>query len=273
MKTPILPICAKLAAIIPAFVVAFSLAGCGGGDSKNTFRIGLEASYPPMEYKDSTGTAIGFDIDMAKEISKRLGKDLKIVEIEFKGIWEGLNTERYDAAVSACSITQSRLKNFLFTLPYIANEQVIVGKKGVVEKITSLDMLAGMKVGVQEGTTADAACRKFVAENKGKQFTLESYPGSTQAFDNLELDRLQVVVIDRVVASYYVGNAGKGFAYAPASFDYEPIGIAFKKNNTELHAKVDAILAEMRADGTLQAISQKWFKEDIVSNVKQEYPE
>ncbi|AWI08205.1 hypothetical protein CKA38_02035 [Ereboglobus luteus] len=274
MKTPALSLPAKLTALVSALVLALGLAGCGGGgDSQNTFRIGLEASYPPMEFKDASGKTVGFDIDMAREVAKRLGKDLKIVEIEFDGIWEGLNTERYDAAISACSITQARLKNYLFTKPYIANKQVIVAKKAIADKITSLDALAGMKVGVQKGTTADSACRKFLDENKSKQFTLESYPGATQALDNLELDRLQVVVVDLVVGSYYVNDAKRGFAYAPASFAYEPIGAAFKKTNTELHAKVDKILADMRADGTLQAISKKWFNEDIVSNVKQEYPE
>ncbi|MDR0274901.1 MAG: transporter substrate-binding domain-containing protein, partial [Burkholderiaceae bacterium] len=160
----------------------------------------------------------------------------------------------------------------LFSKPYIANEQVIIAKKALAQKLNKLEDLKGLTVAVQSGTTADEGARKLLKEKPGL-FTLKSYIEATRALDDLGLGRVQVVVIDSVVGLYYVGlNKDKDFAYASASLPPEPIGLAFRKDDAALKAKVDKIIDDMRADGTLQTISKKWFDADLVSHVKEEYP-
>lgn len=254
-------------------IFAFALMGLSlPSHAAQAFRVGTDPSYPPMEFKDKTGAIIGFDVDMNKEIAKRLGAPLKLTEINFEGIWQALNAKHYDAAVSSCSITQKRMQNFLFSKPYIANEQVIISKQALAQKLNKLEDLKGLTVAVQTGTTAEFGAQKLLKEKPGL-FTLKSYMEATRALDDLGLGRVQAVVVDSVVGLYYVGlNKGKDFAYASASLPPEPIGLAFRKDDTALKAQVDKILDDMRADGTLQAISKKWFGADLVSHVKEEYP-
>jgi polar amino acid transport system substrate-binding protein len=89
-------------------------------------RVGVDDVYPPMEYKDEKNNTVGFDMDLAKEIGKKLGMEVEIISTAWDGIFTSLNTDKFDCIISSVSINEDRQKNYALTKPYIANAQVIV---------------------------------------------------------------------------------------------------------------------------------------------------
>lgn len=125
-----------------------------------TLKIGVDDTYPPMEYTDDAGGTIGFDVDMAKEIAKRMKMKSEFVSTAWDGIFNALNTEKFDCIISSVSMTTERLKNFTFTKPYIANSQMIVVAPGD-NSITKPEDLKGKIVGCQISTTANESADKL----------------------------------------------------------------------------------------------------------------
>ncbi|MEB3101417.1 substrate-binding periplasmic protein [Ferviditalea candida] len=250
-------------------VLTFALSACGGGANNNVLRVGVDDSYPPMEYKDKDGkTTIGFDVDVAKELAKRLGKsDVQFISNDWTGIFDALETDKFDVIISSVSINEDRQKNHSLTNPYIANKLVIVTNKTTTD-IKSPEDLKGKKVGVQASTTSEDFCKDLINQGKLEKDNLTSYPLVTQPFMDLEAGRLDAVVVDIVVAKYYISNNKDKLALVWESPDAEPMALCFKKKDTELRDKANQILAEMQKDGSMKKISEKWFGEDVTANLK-----
>lgn len=249
-----------------AFVLMLGLAACSNsGSAGKILKIGVDDSYPPMEYKDESGNTVGFDIDLGKEIAKRLDMKIEYVSTAWDGIFTALEAEKFDTIISSLSITDERKKNISFTRAYIANAQVIVVSPSNTS-IKSEKDLKGKIVGVQINTTAEEACKKFMKDTPFKE--LKTYDQIIQPFSDLKTGRLDAVVADEVVARDYVSKDKANYMVAGGRLTNEPIGIGFKKTNTALRDKVDKVLEEMGKDGTLKSISMKWFGEDLTSNIK-----
>lgn len=150
-----------------------------------------------------------------------------------------------------------------FTKPYLNNRQIIVVKDG--SDIKSKNDLVGKNVGVQKGSSAVDAIN---ADEIHNQFASNpTYETNVLAFTDLEIGRVDAVVVDEIVARYYLAqNPDKKFKVLDDSFGTEQYGIAAKKGNTELINKLQTALNELSADGTAAEISNKWFGEDIVVN-------
>lgn len=249
-------------------VLAFALSACGG-QKGDVLRVGVDDSYPPMEYKDQDGkTTIGFDVDVAKELAKRLGKkDVQFVSNDWTGIFDALEADKFDAIISSVSINEDRQKNHSLTKPYIANKLVMVTKKGGVV-IKSPDELKGKKVGVQAGTTSEDFCRDLIKNAKLEDNNLKTYPLVTQPFMDLDAGRLDAILVDVVVAKYYIANNKEKYEISWESPDAEPMALCFKKKDAELRDKANKILDDMQADGTMATISTKWFSKDITKNLE-----
>ena len=253
-----------LAALMAGSAMLFT--SCSQRDP-NTLYVGQEPQYPPMEYLDKDGTAIGFDNDLAKAIADKLGKKLEIKSTAWDGIFLGLDANTYDCIISSVSITPDREKKMEFTKPYISNSQMIVVKPGDTS-VTKVDDLKDKRVGAQDGTTATEALDKI----KGRiSMTVKPYKEVGQPFLDLDAGNLDAVVVDEVVGQYYIAKNPAKYAAAAAKLDNEPIGIAFKKGNTELRDKVQKALDELAADGTLKTLSEKWFATDLTSNIDATY--
>jgi len=247
-------------------VLILMLAACSNSSSRgNILRVGVDDSYPPMEFKDESGNMVGFDVDLGKEIAKRLNMKIEYISTAWDGIFTALAAEKFDTIISSLSITDERKKNIAFTRAYIANAQVIVVSPSNNSILTEKD-LKGKVVGVQINTTAEEACKKFMKDTPFKE--LKTYDQVIQPFSDLKTGRLDAVVADEVVARDYVSKDKANYKVAGGRLTNEPIGIGFKKTNTALRDKIDKVLGEMRQDGTLKSISMKWFGEDLTSNVK-----
>lgn len=254
----------QIAVLALILSLVFSLSACGGSKGDNVLRIGTDDTYPPMEFIDDKNVTVGFDIDFATEVAKRMGKKAEIISNDWAGIFRALETDKFDCIVSATSITPDRLEDYALTDPYVANAQVIVVKIDDTS-INEPKDLKGKKVGVQIETTADESAQKYQKETF---FDLKQYDQVIQPFQDMKAGRLDAIIVDEVVARYYVKLDKDSYKVAGGRLTNEPIAICFTKENSNLRDKANEIIKEMREDGTLKQLSEKWFGEDLTSNVE-----
>jgi polar amino acid transport system substrate-binding protein len=230
-----------------------------------TLTIGVDDTYPPMEFKDSTGSKdIGFDIDLATEAAKRMGMKVKIEPIAWDGIFAALKAKKFDCIISSVSMTADRVQTYDFTKPYIANAQMIVVKKGD-SSITSADSLAGKNVGCQIQTTANDSANTLLKD--GVKFNLTTYDQIIECFEALSSNKIQAVIVDEVVGEYYIKQSPDTYEAAAVKLTNEPIGACFRKDESSLRDSMQKAFDSMSADGTMKKISVKWFGKDLTSNI------
>lgn len=255
--------CSKtVLAAASVLVIVGLVAGCGSATKEankevpKKIVIGLDDNFPPMGFKDEKGQLVGFDIDLAKEVAKRIG-----TEVEFKSIdWDSkeaeLKSKRIDVIWSGLTITKEREKNMLFSKPYLSGDQIIAVKSdsGIKEK----SQLDGKRVGVQSGSTGLEAVK---ADPQSKSFKeIKEYGDYVNAFMDLELGRIDAVVVDDAVGRYLINKKGNNvFTVANGSFDTEKAGVGMRKDDTALKEKIDAALKEVMEDGTADKLAEKWF--------------
>ena len=258
----------KLIVMLLTLAMVFSLAACGdkndnaGGLTleKGTLTIGMEIGYPPFEYFDTDGTTpIGFDVQLGKALADKLGLEVDFIDTKWDGIFAGLNTDKYDVIISAVTITPERLEEFNFTKPYIGNAQALVLLKDTELTVKSPEECTGLKVGYQAETTTDIYMTKLKKE--GLDFKEKEYEKVINVFDDLSLGRIDVAACDSVVALNYANAEDSKYQIVWQGTADETFGVCIKKGNDALTAKLDAALAEIKAEGKLTEISMdilKW---------------
>lgn len=256
---------------------ALVLAGCSKKVEKGEFtiekgkyKIGVSVDYPPFEYYAADGkTALGFDVDLGKEIAKRLGLGLtaEIIDTDWDGLLAGIDAGRYDVIMSGMTITEERKQNYAFSIPYIGNGQAILLAKDSALSITKPEDLKNHKVGYQTQTTSDIFMKKLEKE-KGITYVPAEYDKAFNAFDDLKFGRIDAVVSDYLVAADYLGKTNSEYKLVWTGTSDEYMGICMKKDNTVLLEKVNTILEEMKADGTLKKLYIDSFGIDLSDSIK-----
>lgn len=223
--------------------------------------IGIDDAYPPMEFRDPNNNLVGFDIDLAREIGKRLGVKVEWIPTEWNGVLLALNAHKFDIILSTLSVTEERAKVIDFGPPYLYESQVIV-VRAKDNKIKSKEDLAGKVVGTQLGSTSEEAARTV----KGIK-ELKKYNKFTEVFLDLGIGRLDAGVVDELVGRYYMTARPDDFKVV-ASIRDEPVAIGYRKQDKKLQEAINKIVEEIKADGTMAKISQKWFGTDITAKKK-----
>ena len=221
-------------------------------------RIGVDDAFPPMEYRDDKGKLIGFDVDLADEIGRRLGVAIEWVPVAWDGVILALQSGKFDIILSSMTITKERAKQIDFSPPYIWGAQIIVVREGD-KSINTVADLAGKVVGSQLGSTGEIAAKKIEGI---KEFKL--YGQFTEALTDLAIGRLQAVVVDEFVGRYYITKRPGVYRVLPERLAEEEVGIAFRKGDNALREAVCAAVEAIKADGTYSAISKKWFGVDVL---------
>lgn len=228
---------------------------------KGVFVLGLDDSFPPMGFRDESGEVAGFDIDLAKEVCKRMDVELKTQPIDWDAKILDLNSKDIDVIWNGLSINPERKEKIEFSKPYIANRQIIIVLAG--SGIDTKADLTGKKVGAQlssvavEAINADANTAASLGE-------LVKFQDNVQAMMDLEVGRIDAIVVDEIMGRYYISKKEGVFDVATEYFTEEEYGIGFRKGELAFVAEVDRIIDEMVEDGTAAAISNKWFAEDIL---------
>jgi polar amino acid transport system substrate-binding protein len=232
----------------------------------------VDVSYPPEEFYAEDGTtAQGSDIDIAADIAKRFGVTSQIDNTGFDGIIPALKAKKCDLIISGMNSTDERKQEVDF-VDYLKVGQGIMVPVGNPEGIASLEDLSGLAVAVQLGTTnkesLDAVNETLAAAGK-PTIDIQTFDKDTDAFQQLSLGRVDAYTTDSVVLAYYLNipeNDGK-FEIA-ANIDPIPIGIAVRKEDSDLKSAVQAAIDAMYADGTIEQIVDKWKMTDAVDWVK-----
>ncbi len=231
------------------------------GKVEGTLIMGVDDKFPPMGFRDEQGNLVGFDIDLANAVAEHLGVTLEIQPINWTMKEQELNTKNIDIIWNGYTISDERKEQVLFSEPYLKNNQVVVVDK--TKGFQTLADLAGKELGVQAGSTAVEAL-DAAAEFKSSLGNVTEFEDNTVALLELEQGGVDGVAMDEVVAQYYIAANDKdnlvilGEKLAP-----EEYGIGFRKEDTALRDAVQAVLSEMKQDGTVEEISTKWFGSDV----------
>ena len=220
--------------------------------------IGLDDNFPPMGFRDEKGELVGYDIDMAREATKRMNIEAEFKPIDWSAKEAELKGKRVDALWNGMTITEERKKNVAFTKPYMVNHQIIIVTSQSPIK-TKAD-LAGKVVGVQDGSSAVDAIAKDEAVSKSIK-ELKNFGDNVTALMDLTTGRLDAVVVDEVVGRYYTSKKPGEYRILEENLGAEEYGVGIRLEDTALLAKLDETLEAMRADGTAKTIYAKWFEE------------
>lgn len=221
---------------------------------KGVLVVGLDATFAPMGFRGENGEIVGFDIDLAKEVAKRWGVEVEFKPCEWDGIIFDLNSGNIDMVWNGMTMTEERIKQVTFSDPYFTDGQLIFSRKG--EEVKKVAELEGKVVGLQLGSSADYAVQKSDIFSKIKE--VKKYATNVEALMDLEAGRTDAVVVDTVAGKYYNSKRAT-LTYSDESLTTEYYGVAMRKKDKALAEKLNATLDEMRADGTFDKISEKWF--------------
>ena len=251
--------------------MSFSLLACSKKEIKSVMDkdeiiVGLDDAFAPMGFKNESGEIVGFDVDLAKEVGQRLDKEVIFQPIDWSMKESELNSGNIDFIWNGYTITEERKEKVDFSEAYLNNKQVIVTL--VATDINSKSDLAGKKVGAQSESSAIEAMEKdmelYESFNGGEAITFED---NNQALMDLEAGRIDAVVGDEILVRYYIKLKGEDkFKVLTEDFGSEEYGVGIRKGDIETVEAVNNAFEEMKKDGKMAEISQKWFCEDITNN-------
>lgn len=257
----------KFVAILLSLVLlmtAAALAEDGSLDAiknKGTLVVGLDASFPPMGFTNDDGELVGYDLSLAEEVCKRLGVELVKQPIDWAAKDMELNTGSIDCIWNGMTVTEERQEIYSVSMNYLQNAQVVV----VLEdsEVNTLADLAGKTIALQAGSSAAeavAANTELLESLAGAPIEFADYAMALMDLDNKGVD---AVVMDVIVANYYITTKGAAYRVLEEQLAPEYYAIGFRKADVALTDAVNALLKEMAADGTIAKISTEWFGKDI----------
>ena len=212
--------------------------------------MATNATFPPYEMTTDAGTIEGIDVDTAQAIAEKLGLELQIDDMDFDAALLAVQQGKSDMVMAGVTVTDERQNVMDFTDSYATGIQSIIVKED--SDIASVDDLAGKKIGTQRGTTGYLYCSDdFGDEN------VVAYDDGLTAVQMLNNGQVDCVVIDNAPAKEFIA-ANPGLKLLDTAYVEESYAIGIGKGNTELKDAINTALEELKADGTLQAIVDKY---------------
>ena len=245
----------KYVAILMALMMILSVTAFA--EEGNYMIMATEAQFPPYEFYDGE-EIVGIDYEIADAIAKKLGYDgVKVDDMLFDSIIPAVTEGKADFALAGLTATSDRMNNVYFSFPYTTSTQVIIVKEG--SPITTVDDLFvegnNYAIGVQLGTTGYLYATWDIEETG--LGTVESYTSYVDAVEALKNDKVDCVLIDAAPADAFV-KENEGLVILETEYVVESYAIAVSKDNVELLGKVSAALQDLIADGTVDAIIEKY---------------
>ncbi len=249
-----------ITALFSALLTIVLVTACNSGNSSSggpqTLTMATSADYPPYEYIDSASgnqEVIGFDVDIAKYVTEKLGYGLKIDNLDFNGLIPSLQSKRADFVMAGMTPTAERKQNVDFSQIYYDAKNTIVAKKE--SNLTTEASLNGKNVGVQLSSIQEKAAKEIKGAN------VKSLNRISEMIQELKVGRVDALIMEDTVAKGFVSsNPDLEFNVIPNKGE-SGSAIAFPKGS-ELVAKFDPILAEMKSNGKMDELINKWFGEN-----------
>jgi len=232
--------------------------------AKKKIVVGTSWDYPPFASLDPNFHAVGFDVALIKEIGRRLNIPVEIQNFTFDGLPDALRINQIDLAIAAISITPERASRMSFSPVYYVNQTAILAKNGSsVTTITDFKQLAGLRVGVQRGTTYESMVQRLLVDTKlMSQDKVLSYMQSDEAIRDLVANRVDVVVLGSATASYY--NAQQELHIVGKGFEEQNLAVAMRLGTPRLNAEIKRVMDNMLTDGTILGFIQQYMQSDAI---------
>jgi L-cystine transport system substrate-binding protein len=260
---------------------AFILVGCGGTDQDNNnagnednndaeqtgslfdeikekgvLTVGTEGTYAPYTFHNEEDKLTGYDVEVIREVAKRMDLEVEFMETQWDSMFAGLNSKRFDLIANQVGINEDRLANYEFSEPYTYSSAVLVVPKDNSD-IASFEDLKGRKAAQSLTSNYGAIAQENGAEIVGVE-------GLAQSIELIKQGRAEATVNDKLAVLDYIKSQGdESIKIAAESEDVSEMAFTFNKGNEDLVKAINEQLAAMKEDGTLAKISQEWFGEDV----------
>ena len=262
-----------------AILTSVGIVGCGSGvgasaNKKETAQtasamekevlvVGVDDTFAPMGFKDESGEMVGLDVDLAKAMGEKLGKTVQFQTIDWSMKETELNAGNIDLIWNGYTITEERKAQVAFGTPYLKNKQVIItlADSDIRSKADLKDKTVAAQTGSSAVDAIEAEPDVLASFKDGKPVTYES---NNDVLMDLESGRVDAAVADEVIVRYYISKKGEEkFRILEENFGDEEYGVGMRKEDTALVEAFNKAYAELKAEGKLAEISNKWFGEDI----------
>jgi polar amino acid transport system substrate-binding protein len=238
--------------LILSIVVLFSMLLGACAPKSTAVKVATDATFPPFEMMDDEGKKpVGFDIEMMEAVAQKAGFQVEWVNIGFDAVISGVSQCQYDAAAAAITITDDRKQNALFSDPYINAGQIVTVRKDETG-ITGPADLVGKKLGAQLGTTGEIEAKNI------QNTDVKPYDSYDLAFLDLMNGQIDAVIADYPTALGFIGQNSDKLMTVGEVFTNESYGVMVCKDKADLVEKMNKALAELKADGTIAKLEQKW---------------
>lgn len=227
---------------------------------RGTLRVGLEGTYPPFNYQDEKGQLVGFEVDFADALAKKLGVKAEFQPTKWDGILAALDANRFDVVINQVTVTAERKQKYEFSRPYTISGIQIITRRGDEAKINKPADLAGKKVGVVLGTNYE----QWLKEN-APLADIRTYDDDPSRNQDLRAGRIDAVLNDRLIVANLVKQYNGEIVAAGEPFAKQEQAIAFRKTDQSLRSAIDKAIQDLREDGSLKKISEKWFSIDVTN--------
>ena len=253
----------KLLSLAAAIAMAATMTGCGGAKTtdentnasaspaasdKKTLTMATNAEFPPFEYLEGD-QIVGADVDMAKAVAEKLGYELEITNLDFDAALAGVSTGKYDVAVAGITASEERKKSMNFSDNYfVASQSIVVTADSTIK---GKDDLEGKTISCQEGTTGE----QYLLDNN---YTVQSFKTGAEGISALTTGKVDALVIDNAVAKALSAEQNGATVVLDEALTDESYAIALQLGNDELTSKINEALKELKADGSLAKIFEKY---------------
>lgn len=229
--------------------------------NKGTFVLGLDASFPPMGFRDKTNKIVGYDIDLAREVCKRMGVELVVQPISWASNQQELDSKNIDCIWNGLGVSEERKQLMTISEPYMNSHQVLIVEAN--SPYQTKEDLDGKILVTQKGSTSIISLDKdenIEFKNKLKEVILVE--DNIKALKDLQMGS-DVAVMSEVLADYYLKDRKEEYRVLKDYIDDGEMVIGFRKGEEALKNEVEKQLKEMVKDGTMSEIDKKWFGVDV----------
>ncbi len=237
-----------LAVVMAALMAATMFAGCK--KESNKLVVGI-TEYAPMDYKDDDGNWTGFDAEFATNFAKSIDKEVEFIVIDWDNKFAELNSGAIDCIWNGMTITDEVEKNTDVSDPYVQNKQIVVMKADKIDNYKDVESMKGLTFAVESGSAGES-----IAKDSG--FKVTAVTAQTDALLEVKSGSCDACVIDATMAT---AMTGEGSDYADLksgiTLTNEMYGVGFKKGS-DLTAKFNDYLKEVKADGSLKELADKY---------------
>ena len=259
---------AKLLAILALAAIAlaawFVLARLGGEEDETwariqregLMRVGMDASWPPFEFVDDDGQIVGLDVELARAIGQHLSVEVELVNVGFDSLYDALYVGRFDAIVSALPYDPLLYGDVAYSISYFNAGQVLVVRVDERE-ISETNDLSGKKMGVELASEGDVLARRLQRKIEG--LSLENYMAPQDVLRALKEGEVEAAVADAVSAYQFIATEG-GVQVVGNPLTDELYVVAVRLGSPLLLKAINEALVEVKEDGTLEQLQEKWFR-------------